>query len=381
MPRTRVLRVDPAHPDPGAIAAAAQVLRRGQLLAFPTETVYGLGADALDPRAVRAIFEAKGRPADNPLIVHVSRPHQAWELAQNPPALASDLAAAFWPGPLTLVMECAKGVPPETTAGLGTVAVRIPSHPVALALLEAAGIPVAAPSANLSGKPSPTRAEHVLQDLEGRIDAVLDGGETGVGVESTVLDLTADPPLILRPGGVSREELQRVIGRVGEAASEESQRPRSPGLKYRHYAPRARAVVVHGSPQDIAQALQRLLPASQASSPPGVDSLPALGRSPSDPGRVACLVSRETAAALPQPWPGLFVLGSREEPQEAARLLYRALREVDGPGVELIVMEAYDEAGIGRALMDRMRRAAGGREVDARNLGFAGPGESGEGAR
>lgn len=352
MLRTKVLRVDPTHPDPAVIAQAARILREGGLVAFPTETVYGLGAHALDPRAVRGIFAAKGRPADNPLIVHVSRPEQAFALAENPPEVAERLAARFWPGPLTLVMAAAPCVPKETTGGLDTVALRVPDHPVALALLEAADLPVAAPSANLSGRPSPTRAEHVLSDLSGRIDAVLDGGPTGVGVESTVLDVTVDPPVILRPGGISRERLEEVIGPVAEAGDAPAERPRSPGLKYRHYAPRARAVVVRGSPQEIAQALDRLLSGFESS-----------GLFP-----IGCLVSDETAAALSKAWPGLFLLGARNEPEEAARRLYEGLREVDQPGVALIVMEGYEESGIGRALMDRMRRASGGAVVGAGEL-------------
>src|SRR5690606_31231680 len=199
-------------PDPGVIEEAAVVLRRGGLLAFPTETVYGLGAHALDPAAVRAVFAAKGRPADNPLIVHTRCPEEAFALARALPEAAVRLAEAFWPGPLTLVVEADPAVPRETTAGLPTVAVRVPAHPVALALLEAAGVPVAAPSANLSGRPSPTRAEHVLEDLEGRIDGVLDGGETGVGVESTVIDVT------VKIGRASCRE-RDVIG--GRAAGEQ----------------------------------------------------------------------------------------------------------------------------------------------------------------
>jgi len=363
--RTRVFPVNPARPDPAVIGEAAELLRRGGLLAFPTETVYGLGADALNSAAVRAIFAAKGRPADNPLIVHVSRADEAFALAARVPELAARLAALFWPGPLTLVLEAKEAVPRETTAGLSTVAVRVPAHPVALALLQAAQRPVAAPSANLSGRPSPTRAEHVLSDLDGRIDGVVDGGETGVGVESTVLDVTVEPPVILRPGGISREELEAAIGRVEEAAAAHEQAPRSPGLKYRHYAPRAQALVVSGSPQEIARAVSRL-----AVAPGGFR-------------RIACLVSRETAASLGEPMPEVFILGGRDEPHEAARRLYHGLRAVDRPGVELILMEAFGEQGIGRALIDRMRRAAGGKEIDAGSLGkdrpeVAAPGRDGE---
>ena len=212
--KTHVYRVTNPHPGDPAIQACASVLRDGGLVAFPTETVYGLGADALNPAAVRKIFEAKGRPADNPLIVHAKDERQAFELAASVPPSARRLAAMFWPGPLTLILPKSDHVPLETTAALDTVAVRVPAHEAALALVEAFGGPIAAPSANVSGRPSPTTAEHVLQDLDGRIDAVLDGGPAGVGLESTVLDLTVSPPCILRPGGVTKEDLERVLGEV-----------------------------------------------------------------------------------------------------------------------------------------------------------------------
>lgn len=367
MRQTRVLEVDPERPDPALVDEAARLLRAGGLVAFPTETVYGLGAHALNPQAVRGIFAAKERPADNPLIVHVSDEATGFALVNQPPPAAFALAQAFWPGPLTLVLESKGSVPPETTAGLSTVALRVPDHPVALALLAAAGIPVAAPSANRSGRPSPTRAEHVLADLEGRVDAILDGGETGIGVESTVIDLTAAPPLILRPGGVTREQIERVIGPVAEGdGGQSSGAPRSPGLKYRHYAPRARAIVVNGRPERVAEAVLRA--AEQR------------------PGRVAFLLTDETIAALRRRVPHVFGLGSKSAPEEAARRLYHGLRAMDRSGIDAIVIEGYDEKGIGRALMDRMRRAAAEAVVDADTLledGLASPGfwENGETAR
>lgn len=362
MKQTRVLRVDPKSPDPAVVAEAARYLASGGLVAFPTETVYGLGAYALDAQAVGAIFRAKGRPADNPLIVHVHRAELGFQLARKVPETAYKLAEAFWPGPLTVVLASAGVVPPLTTGGLDTVAVRVPDHPVALALLEASGLPVAAPSANLSGRPSPTRAEHVLEDLAGRVDVILDGGETGVGVESTVLDLTVTPPLILRPGGVSREDLENVIGEVGELAATAEpggaiateadraadQPPRSPGLKYRHYAPRAKTLVVHGSTDEVAQAVAHVA-----------------GRLP---GRAAFLLSDETVEALPGDIDLVFRLGSIRSPEEAARRLYHGLRGMDLPQVELILVQGYEEMGIGRALMDRMRRAASSKEVAAASL-------------
>ncbi|MEW6048828.1 MAG: L-threonylcarbamoyladenylate synthase, partial [Bacillota bacterium] len=238
---TRVVKVDPHHPDAEVLRQAGRVIRDGGLVAFPTETVYGLGADALSDRAVQRIFEAKGRPADNPLIVHVASVEAVGDLAfPDPFGRWEMLARRFWPGPLTLVLPCRPVVSRAVTAGLGTVAIRMPRHAVALGLIDAAGRPVAAPSANRSGRPSPSSASHVLEDLDGRIEWVLDGGPTGVGVESTVLDLCGEVPVVLRPGGVGLEALTDALGEVKLAGEEVApgEAPRSPGLKYRHYAPR-----------------------------------------------------------------------------------------------------------------------------------------------
>ena len=250
---TDVIRVDPAHPDASALARAADCLRGGGLVAFPTETVYGLGVHALDRAAVRRLFEAKGRPANDPLIVHVDAVERVHALVSAMPDSVAALSARFWPGPLTLVLPRSPRVPDEVTARLDTVGVRVPAHPVARALLRAAGIPVAAPSANLFSRPSPTRASHVLDDLGGRIDLVVDGGATEVGLESTVLDLTRDVPTILRPGAVSREMLRPILPRVEQrsAAASSSDAMRSPGMLERHYSPRARLTVYDGD--DIAR--------------------------------------------------------------------------------------------------------------------------------
>src|SRR5262245_44273790 len=246
---TEVIRVDAESPEPAAIEAAGKRLRDGELVAFPTETVYGLGVHALDRAAVRRLFEAKGRPANDPLIVHVDALERMRPLVTHVPGVARQLAARFWPGPLTLVVPRSANVPDEVTAGLGTVAIRVPAHPVARALLTAAGVPVAAPSANLFSRPSPTRASHVLEDLSGRIDLVVDGGATQVGVESTVLDLSGAVPTILRPGAVSLDMLRAILPRVEQRSGHAPAGGAlpSPGLLERHYSPRAPLTVYDGS--------------------------------------------------------------------------------------------------------------------------------------
>lgn len=254
---TRFVRVDPLAMDERVLESCAGVLRSGGLVAFPTETVYGLGANALMPDAVKRIFEAKGRPQDNPLIVHVSRPEAVPPLVREIPHAAARLMEVFWPGPLTLLFAKSDLVPDVVTAGLDTVAIRMPDHPVAQRLLDAAGVPVAAPSANISGRPSPTTFEATAADLAGKVDVIVDGGPAGIGVESTVLDISGPVPKVLRPGGLSVEELEHVLGRVEvapEAAAGET--PPSPGMKYRHYAPKADVYLAHGSAKEQAQSIR-----------------------------------------------------------------------------------------------------------------------------
>ena len=312
--------------DPAAIERAAAVLRAGGLVAFPTETVYGLGADALDAAAVRGIFAAKGRPADNPLIVHVADAAAVRPLvtAVTP---AAEALMSFWPGPLTLVLPRAKVVPDATTAGQPTVALRVPAHPAALALLRACGRPIAAPSANRSGRPSPTTAQHVREDLDGRVDVILDGGPTQVGLESTVVDCTRAVPLVLRTGGLPVEALRAAVGAVDVLVGQDPEAmARSPGLRHRHYAPRARVVLVE--PGDAA----------------------AMG------GEGVAVMSRRAA-------PAGFVGRWRVMPLELegyARELFAALRELDEAGARVIVVEAVPAEGLGRAIADRLRRAAEG---------------------
>jgi L-threonylcarbamoyladenylate synthase len=347
--KTKYIKVDPSRPEADAIAEAGLILRGGGLVAFPTETVYGLGADATNGLAVARIFEAKGRPPDNPIIVHVASRSQLSSLAASIPSEAEVLMDAFWPGPLTIILPAGKEVPAEVTAGLRTVAVRMPDHPVALALIKAAGVPVAAPSANLSGKPSPTQAKHVLQDLDGRIEAILDGGPAGVGVESTVLDLTSEAPIVLRPGGITPEELGACLGRVKvdrDAVSGicDEENPRSPGMKYTHYAPRAPLLLVTGSQPAVALKIREM------------------AREEADCGRRAGILTYSDSSDYSTAGE-VVVAGRRDKPETVAAGLYSALRRFNELGVDIIFAEGLEEKGVGLAVMNRLKKAAGGRII------------------
>jgi L-threonylcarbamoyladenylate synthase len=343
---TEVIRVDPARPNQEDISRAAECLRRGGLVAFPTETVYGLGVHALDRAAVQRLFDAKGRPANDPLIVHVSAFDHVAPLVVGLPEHTASLAARFWPGPLTLVMRRAPSVPLEVTAGLDTVAVRVPAHPVAHALLLAASLPVAAPSANLFSRPSPTRAAHVLDDLNGLIDMVVDGGPTQVGVESTVLDLTVDPPAVLRPGAISVEMLRTVVPaiRLGavRVAAGRGEPLTSPGLLSKHYAPRAPMTIYQGGPAAARQALIT-----------GAREAVAAGR------RVGVLVTTEDAPMLSGVPVVIAELGSEKDVETVAARLYAALRDLDAAQVDVILTrDVSRDDGLWRAVRDRIHRAA-----------------------
>jgi len=331
---TRVVAIDPAVPDRTAIAEAASIIRAGQLVAFPTETVYGLGADGLNPIALGRIYTVKGRPPDNPLILHIASPDQLSLVAADIPTIAHRLAQAFWPGPLTLVLPKTSCVPHLATAGLTTVAIRMPAHPVALALINAAKTPLAAPSANRSGLPSPTTAQHVFNDLCGRIPLILDAGPSRIGLESTVLDVTCTPPVILRPGGIAREAIEAVVGHLQDVVSV-AQHRRSPGTRYRHYSPTARMLLVEDAQEEtllavVAKALQH-------------------GE------RVGCLLHRLEPDHLP---PLVEVTRLSGSMADYAQGLFSALRALDGLGLDVIVVEGVQEHGLGVAVMDRLRRAA-----------------------
>jgi len=352
MKKTLVFKVNPKSPDIQTIHIAARIIRDGGLVAFPTETVYGLGADALNPNAVKALFKAKKRPLDNPPIVHVGNIQDVYRLAKDVPEEAEKLMKNFWPGPLTLIFKRSEIVPDITVAGLDTIAIRMPRHNVALALIRESGCPIAAPSANLAGKPSPTTAQHVLDDLYGRIDAILDAGPTKIGVESTVLDLTVDPPQILRPGGTPYEVLKAALGRVElhpVAVAEKKVlvgKARSPGVKHRHYAPRARLLVVEGSLAAVVRKVAELTDYYRRSGE-----------------KVGVLATDETAGAY-----GADVvksLGSRSNMDEIARNLFRLLREFDAEGVDVIIAEGVPAEGLGLAVMNRLRKASGYKIVKA----------------
>lgn len=333
----KLIRTVIAPADAASLAQAAELIRSGQLVGFPTETVYGLGADALNPTAVAKIFAAKGRPADNPLIAHVSSWQLAEELARFTP-LARKLAAAFWPGPLTLVVPRRPLVPDIVTAGLETVGLRWPSHPVAAALITAAGRPLAAPSGNLSGRPSPTLARHMLEDLAGRVPLILDGGPVEIGLESTVVDASGEIPVLLRPGRVTLEQLRELCGQVGLPGRGASQRPAAPGMKYRHYAPQGQLYLA--SDYRAVEALrQRLL--ADGGPPP----LLLLGES-SIPRLLDLGVAREQ----------IISLGATEE--EMANRLFAALREADRRQAGRIIAEEAADSGLGRAIMNRLNKAA-----------------------
>lgn len=345
---TLVLRVDPVHPDPELIAQAGAVIRAGGLVAFPTETVYGLGANALDPEAIAGIFRAKERPTYDPLIVHLSEVGGLYDIVSLVPDIALELAAHFWPGPLTLVLPRSSRVPLQVTAGGDTVAVRVPSHPVALALLAAAGVPIAAPSANRFGRVSPTSAEHVLADLNERIDLLLDGGSTQVGVESTVLSLVGPIPTILRPGGVSREALVEVLGevQVAENLPADGESLLSPGTTLKHYAPRAVVLLYRGDREAVLHRMRH-------------DATQRVAQGE----RVGLLLVDEDRQAFGG-LPATFVqLGSIASLDEVAQQLYAALRTLDQADLSVILVRDLGPEGLGLAIRDRLTRAAAGRVI------------------
>jgi L-threonylcarbamoyladenylate synthase len=348
---TEVLRIERDRPDPAAIARAADCLRRGGLVAFPTETVYGLGVSALDRGAVRRLFAAKNRPAADPLIVHIASADQLQALVEGVPDAARRLAARFWPGPLTLILRRSAMVPDEVTAHLDTVGVRIPSHPVAHALLAAAAIPIAAPSANLFSRPSPTTAAHVVEDLGARIDIVLDAGPTTLGVESTVLDLTAATPTVLRPGAITAEMLREALPAIAQharpATESGTEAQPSPGMLPKHYSPRTPLTLYEGARDEV---LARIMKDAQ--------STVAAGR------KVGILAFREDLsrfAALDRSAVQVRELGSAQNLAEVAARLYATLRDLDAAGVHRILIRGVpDASGLGAAIQDRLYRAAAG---------------------
>ena len=335
--------------DDEAFSDAAKALRDGKLVAFPTETVYGLGADALNQDAVKRIYEAKGRPSDNPLIVHIAEVYKLKELVAEIPETAALLIEAFWPGPLTMVFKKSNLVPDIITAGLDTVAVRMPASPIAQRLIKEAGVPVAAPSANISGRPSPTTSKHVIDDLNGRIEYIINGGPCQVGVESTVLDVTTDIPVVLRPGGVTLEMLEKVLGKVDTDPALEikgDKKPRSPGMKYRHYSPKAEMFLISGESDSIVKKINNLI---KESSRQGL--------------KVGVLTSRENAHKYSADV--IVNAGSVKHAEQIATGLYDSLRTFDEKKVDIIYSETFEEKGIGRAIMNRLKKASSGKIIEA----------------
>lgn len=333
--------------DNKKLEQAAKLIQQGGLVAFPTETVYGLGANGLDPKATAKIYHAKGRPSDNPIILHISRREDLYPLVKGIPKMAEKLMENFWPGPLTLIFEKSSIVPKDVTGGLDTVAIRMPSHPVAHALIEKARLPIAAPSANLSGKPSPTKAQHVIHDLMGRIDMILDGPKANIGLESTVVDVTSSTPIILRPGGITYEQLKGAVGEVEidqgiQEDLKEDFKPKAPGMKYTHYAPNAPMTIVQGPKNAVLCKINEMT------------------QNDIDKGKkVGILATEENKEEYPK---GLvFSLGRRNQPETIASNLFDLLRQLDEKKVDVIFAEGIEEDGIGMAIINRMNKAAGHR--------------------
>ena len=372
------------------IEEAAQILKTGGLVAFPTETVYGLGGNGLDKEAARKIYAAKGRPSDNPLILHVSKMEEVYPLVESVPEKAKRLMESFWPGPLTLIFKKSKIVPLESTGGLDTVAIRCPDNALTLELIERAGLPVAGPSANLSGSPSPTEASHVYHDLSGRIEGILDDGAVGIGVESTILDMSTDRPTLLRPGAITLEDLTEVLGEKPEIdptllgkKMEDGFIPKAPGMKYRHYAPKAEMVLfcsLEEKESEEKESKKKELEDKTSEKKRSEDRISEEKESGYKVSKRIAEYLEEEGRGFPREKIAVFcaeetkhfyqemaekegivlkVLGRRDEPLSMTHNLFRLLRECDEEGIELILSEGYSEKGIGFALMNRMKKAAG----------------------
>lgn len=326
-----------------------EILKNGGLVAFPTETVYGLGGDALNKESSHKIYAAKGRPSDNPLIVHICRFEDIYPIVKEVPEEAEKIAKVFWPGPLTMILPKSDKVPLETTGGLDTVAVRMPSHPVAKALIDFSGGYVAAPSANTSGKPSPTVAKYVIEDMEGKINAIIDGGEVGIGLESTIIDLTVSPPQILRPGYITQEKLAEVLGCVDTDAtilrSDSGQAPKAPGMKYRHYAPKGELTIVQGTDEQVVTYINEQAAWDMQNGE-----------------RIGVIATSEMADRYQADV--IKTVGSRKDEDSIAHRLYTILREFDDEGVTRIYSEGFSAEGFGQAIMNRLLKAAGHKVIN-----------------
>lgn len=345
---TKLIRMDEQHIDEALVREAGAVIKAGGLVAFPTETVYGLGGDALNPLSSAKIYSAKGRPSDNPLIVHIADMEALDAIVREIPDSARKLAEKFWPGPLTMIFHKSEAVPYETTGGLDTVAVRMPVHRVARELIRAAGGYVAAPSANRSGRPSPTVAKYVIEDMDGRVEMIIDGGDVEIGLESTIVDLTAQQPIILRPGYITRQMLEQVLSAVEEDSTimrdDSGQAPKAPGMKYRHYAPKGDLTVVDGTEENVVEYINARV---------------ALHRN--DDKKTGVIGT--DASVIKYGADVCKSLGERSDEKAIAKELYRVLRELDDESVEIIYAESFDTDGIGQAVMNRLLKAAGHKVV------------------
>lgn len=347
---TKIVKIDINNIDESAIREAGSIIREGGLVAFPTETVYGLGANALDEQAAAKVYAAKGRPSDNPLIAHICDREMLKSLVVDIPENAEKLMDAFWPGPLTLIFRKSDNIPKGTTGGLDTVAVRYPNHPIAERLIQAAGVSIAAPSANLSGKPSPTLGEHVIDDMNGRIDMIIDGGMVGMGLESTIIDVTAEPPVVLRPGFITYEMAKGVVGQleIDQAIlkkPEEGLKPKAPGMKYRHYAPTADYSIYRGEAVKVAE------------------HIASLANEKADAGVKVGIITADQHLKL---YKGrlnenieIVSLGDLDKPETIAGKLFKALRDFDKSNTQFIFGEAFSEDNVGWAIMNRLTKAAG----------------------
>lgn len=342
---TIIEKIDPGNIDADVMDRAGKLIAEGELVAFPTETVYGLGGDALDPDASRKIYAAKGRPSDNPLIVHIAEFDDMKRVAREVPEQARKLADAFWPGPLTMIVWKSDAVPEATTGGMQTVAVRMPNHPVALELIRRSGCLIAAPSANTSGRPSPTEAQHVAEDLSGKIAMILDGGPVGIGIESTIIDLTEEKPMILRPGYITPEMLSEVLQEEvvidpGIIAADDTRKPKAPGMKYKHYAPKAEMIIVDGEQDAVIAKINELTAAKRA-----------------EGKKVAVIATDETKERYDAQV--ILSMGRRSDEDAIAQHLYKILRECDELEVGEIYSECFQTPRIGQAIMNRLLKAAG----------------------
>lgn len=343
--KTIMQTINPESFQDEELQEACKILQQGGLVAFPTETVYGLGGDALRPEASAKIYEAKGRPSDNPLIVHIADMEALEDVAQNIPEAAYKLAWHFWPGPLTMIFSKKEKVPKSTTGGLDTVAVRMPSHPIARALIRESGVYIAAPSANTSGRPSPTKAEHVQEDLDGRIDMIIDGGAVGIGLESTIVDMSTGIPTILRPGYITKEMLEEVLGQVQVDPAILARKidpnivAKAPGMKYRHYAPKGQMTIVKGDTEKVIEAINTFC------------------RDKMKEGRSVAVIATEETRGRYQ-CDNIRSIGSRRTEGSIAAGLYDILREMDHIGAEYIFAESFEQDSLGKAIMNRMLKAA-----------------------